>query len=223
MAQRFLDQATAQIAPVYDQQIQQAQAQIPALQQLYQSLLGGLEASSQQQIQTGSQNIVEDASRRGVLRSTLPVDARTSLESSIGAALAESKGQLGLRQMQDIAGIQERVGGLQAQRVSAINQIANQLYEQDLAQQELQQKMALASMGGGGGGGGGSSSSQPALPKLQAARGEVVSYLMSKAGKDGYVSPNVYKRVKNEFLAAGFTEKQWLEAAKRFKNPKTKY
>lgn len=215
MAQRFIDEATATLTPVYAQQEQAIQAQIPAIQQLYQNLIQGLEGTRK----TETQNILESASQRGVLRSTMPVDLQTQLANTI----LQQQGQYGAQQAQELAGVQSNLAQLGVQKASAIQQLADTLYNRDLAERDFQMKQQMTAAEAASGGGGGGSRKAPALPKLQQARGEVVSYLTSKAGRDGYVSPNVYKRVKNEFLSAGFTEKQWLETAKRFKNPKTKY
>lgn len=215
MAQRFIDQANAQLAPLYDQQVQAQQAQIPAIQNLYKSLLQGLEGTAA----TQTQNIVEDASRRGVLRSTLPVDSKQQLAGQI----LQQQGQFGAQEAKEIAGIQSNIGQINLSRATGIQQLADSLYQADLSERKFQMEQQLASQAAAykqSGGGGGKA---PALPKLQAARGEVTSYLSSKVGKDGYVSPSVYKRVKDEFLSAGFTEKDWLGTAKRFKNPNTKY
>lgn len=150
MAQRFFEQATSQIAPVYDQQIQAAQSQIPAINKLYEALTSSLQQGSQADLQRGVQGIVEDASARGVLRSTLPVDARTQLQGEISRALAEGMANIGRQRLSDITGLQERVGNLQQARLGAITNLADTLQQQDIrerefaAQQEASRRAAAA-------------------------------------------------------------------------------
>lgn len=83
------------------------------------------------------QAISEDASRRGVLRSTLPVDAQQDLQGQIGAALAQSQGQLGLQQGEAVSGLQSQIGQLGIDRVGAVNSLANTLNKQDLSRQQF--------------------------------------------------------------------------------------
>src|SRR5688572_30271216 len=116
MATRYVEEATRQLAPSYDTQQKAIQAQVPAVQQLYSNLIQGLEG----QKQTETQNILESANARGVLRSTLPVDLQTEL----GKALLAQRGQLGAQQASDIAGINSQLGGLGIQRAQGIAELA---------------------------------------------------------------------------------------------------
>lgn len=199
----FYQQATSQVAPIYDQQIAQAQAQIPALQKLYQSLIGNLQTQSNQQLQTGTQNIVEDASRRGVLRSSLPVDARTTLQGQLSAALTQGTADLNRQQLQDVSGIQERIGNLQTGRLGAIQSLADQLYQRDLKEREFQmaqQAAAAAARSGGGGRSGGSGVS------LAQARQDMAAALAPHRGtKDKYVSPAIWNRALDQWVSQGFS------------------
>lgn len=130
MATRFIQTATKQVAPVYAQQTQALKAQIPAINQLYSSLIQGLEGTRQ----TENMNILEGASGRGILRSTIPVDQQVGLEQS----LLQQRGQYGAQQAQDIAGIQNQLGQVGVQRFSAINDLAQALQSQDLARRQFQ-------------------------------------------------------------------------------------
>lgn len=138
MATQFTQQAEAQLGGVYDQQAQAIQSQIPSIQNLYQTLTQGLQNTYQQNLASGVQGIVEDASARGVLRSTLPVDARQSLTGQLGAALQQSLGELGAKQAGDIAGINTQLGNLGIQRAGAIADLSKSLESQDLARQQLE-------------------------------------------------------------------------------------
>lgn len=203
MATRFLEQATSQLAPVYEQQIAGIQSQIPAIQQLYQTLTQGLQQQNQMQLETGTQNIVEDASRRGVLRSTLPVDARTSLVGQLGAALNEGLGRLGLQQTQDIGSLNERIAGLRVSSAKDIADLARALETQDLERLKLEETIrsnrasediSRASARAGAGGGG-----------TETTRAEeFAAALAGAAGNDGKVSPGDYNALKQQWVAAGY-------------------
>lgn len=123
----FTKQAASQLNPAYAQQTSALKAQMPAIQQLYQSLFQGLEGRGRRE----TQNIYEGASDRGLLYSTIPVDAQTSLQE----ALLQQRGQLGAKQAQEMAVVNERLGGINVQRTGAIAQLA-----QALAQSSLQGK-----------------------------------------------------------------------------------
>lgn len=156
MATRFVQQAQQQLNPVYNQQIQGLQSQIPAIQNLYNTLSQSLSQQNQMQLDTGVQNINEDASARGVLRSTLPADARQALTAELGAALNTSLGNLGLQQADRVSGIQNQIGGLRVDRANAVTSLANQLQSMDQAERQFQMeqqlaRQAAASRAGGGG------------------------------------------------------------------------
>lgn len=230
MATRFIEQATQQLAPVYDTQIAGLQQQVPAIQNLYATLTGALQQQNQQQIQTGTQNILEDASRRGVLRSTLPVDARQALTAELGAALTQGLGQIGLQQMQDIGGVNERIGALGVQRAGSIADLARALETQDLQRQQfdwqrqmdernlqLQQQQLAAQRSS-------SSGSTSAEATTRAAASALARELQGVAGPDGYVSPQDYAAGRREWVAAGFSSKTYDDYFAGFKNPQnTKY
>lgn len=143
MAQRFIEQAQQQVAPIYDQQIRAAQAQIPEIQNLYNTLIGGLRGESERQLATGTQNILEDAARRGVLRSTLPVDTRTELQGAISSALTRGIGDLSLQQLENVRGLQGQIGQLQLGRQGAIQSLAESLQQADLREREFQRALEL--------------------------------------------------------------------------------
>lgn len=228
MATRYTAEATKQLAPVYDQQIKAAQAQIPALQQLYQTLTQGLQQQNQQQLVAGTQNIIEDASARGVLRSTLPVDARQALTAQLGSALNQSLGQIGLEQTRGIADINQQVGGLRINRANAVADLARALQTRDLEERQFrlqqlqanreyqlqQQRLALERSSRGG--------SAPHLTnaqRTQQAVGALAGELKGVAGPDGYVSPQDYAAARREWVGAGFSTKSFEDYFAGFKNP----
>lgn len=226
MAQRFVEQATNEIGPVYSQQIDQLNSQIPAIQQLYQTLTQGLQQQTNQQIDTGVRDITEDASRRGVLRSTLPVDARQSLLTTLSQALAEGTGKLNLQQAQEVGNIKSQVGQLGIQRASAIQSLADTLYGRDMKERQFQmeqqqaaQAMALARSKGGGGGSG---RAPTQAETVSSAASSLFADLKKNnlVGRDGYVSPQTYAEYRRAWGAAGFTDFDKYFAG--LKNPQNK-
>lgn len=208
MAQRFIQQAEQQVNPLFDQQIQAAQGQIPAITQLYQTLTQGLQQQSQQQLQTGTQNILEDASRRGVLRSTLPVDARSQLQTSLSQALLEGTSKLGLQQAQDIGGIQERIAGLGTDRLKTITDLASTLQSQDIAEREFQLKQQQAAQ----------AASTTSADELQIQAINQVSGEW-RPGGDGFVSPNQWNDLRSRWIRAGGDPDLFTQAFAHLVNP----
>lgn len=214
--------ATQQLAPVYAQQEQAISSQVPAIQNLYNTLIQGLEQSSAQQLESGVSGIVEDASRRGVLRSTLPVDARQNLQTQLSQALLQGRGQLESQRMGDIAGINEKLGGLRVQRAGNIADLARALESNALEKRRFafqkaestrnfrlqrlqanrdyqlkQQQLAQSRSSGGGG----STRATPQWALTQQAFGAVDSYW--KPGTDGFVNPAQWNKLRSQWRSAG--------------------
>lgn len=213
MATRFLEQATQQLAPVYQQSEQALQAQIPAIQNLYNVLFQGLEG----QRQTETQNILESASQRGVLRSSLPVDLQTTL----GQSLLAERGKLGAQQAKEVAGIQGQLGELGIGRARAIAELAGSLEGQDLERQKFeyqkinderdyQLRVQAAKQ-----------SAASAVQKGAPAQlvGDIYSNLRAKVGQDGFVSPQTYTAHKNYWVKAGGLPAEFDETYGNFVNP----
>ena len=137
MAQ-YIQQAEAQLNPVFDQQTQAIQSQIPSIENLYTTLTQGLQSTYEGNLKSGVQGIVEDASARGVLRSTLPVDARQALTGQLGAALQQSLGELGARKAGDIAGVRSSIADIGVKRATTVADLARALETQDLQRQQLE-------------------------------------------------------------------------------------
>jgi len=208
MAQRFTEQAEAQVNPTFQAQTQALQAQIPDIQKLFAGLSSGLEQQGARQLQTGVRDIVEDASARGVLRSTLPVDARQDFQSQLSGALAESLGRLNLEQGQQIGNVNQQIGDLGRQRLGAVTSLADSLQQQDLRERNFaaeekarqqdfdlrKQELALRARSSGG----------------EVSRGEVsnrelfASALATGTGSDGKTDPGTYNTLKNQFVSAGY-------------------
>ena len=227
MAERFIQEATSQLAPIYDQQSAAIGAQIPAIQNLYQTLMQGLQGQYDQSLSTGVRDITEDASARGVLRSTLPVDARQALTTSLGQALMTGKGELAAKQAGDVAGINEKLGTLGINRAGAIADLARSLETQDLDRQKFEyqkqieaqqlqlQKQQIAAQSRGGG----STKAPTQAQATQQAASALARELQSAAGRDGYVSPQDYAAGRREWVAAGFSSKSYESYFSGYKNP----
>lgn len=210
MATRFVQQATKALAPGYTAQQQAIESQVPAIQQLYQTLTTGLEGTRAAE----TQKILESASARGLTRSSIPTDLQTAL----GQSILQQQGQLGAQQAGEVAKVRTQLGELGVQRQQAIQALANQLYETDLrrqaqqferqmaerkfqmerqnAERDFQMRMALSRGGGGGGGGyrGGGGGAT-------AARGYSLSYKPNNAGYK-FTGPNKKPISMAEYAAA---------------------
>lgn len=235
IANRFVNQATQQVAPTYAGAINAEKAQIPAIQQLYDTLTSGLQQQNQQQLNTGVQNIVEDASARGVLRSTLPVDARQTLTAQLGAALNQSLGQLGVQRTQDLAGVRSNIAQLRIQRANQIQELAQALQSGNLSERQFRfqvkqadrqyaldkQQLALQASRGGGGG------RAPTAAEINLMQGQqqkaninkIMSNLSRVTGSDGYVSPDSYRAAKSDWARLGYDLKDFDNYFSVLKNP----
>lgn len=129
MARRFQQQAARQLNPLFNQQSQAVKQQIPAVNQMFDILLQGLEG----QRETETQNILESASSRGVLRSTMPVDLQTSL----GEALLAQRGKLESERAGQISGVQQRLADIGLARGQAVSSLAQQLQQGSLQEREF--------------------------------------------------------------------------------------
>ncbi len=134
MATRYTTQAQAQLNPAYNQQISAVQSQIPAIQQLYQALIGSLRGQQAQ----GNQAILEDANSRGMLRSTQPVVGQQQL----GSQILQKQGEYGLQQQKELGGIYSQIAGINTERATGIANLANSLYGLDIQQQGLNNQIA---------------------------------------------------------------------------------
>lgn len=226
MAQRFVDAATQQLAPVYDQQATAIQSQVPAIQNLYNTLVQGLQTQYDTQLNTGVQQITEDASARGVLRSTLPVDARQALTTQLGQALMTSRGELAAKQAGDIANVNEKLGTLGIQRASNIADLARALESQDLEQQKfqfaktesdrdyaLQQQQLADKRAASVRSNARASASDTVSPDTAAA-----SILLQYRGADQKVSPQVFRIARQAYIEAGGNNKTFMDRYWNFAN-----
>ena len=169
MATRFVQQATEQLNPLFNQQQSAVQAQIPAIQQLYQSLNQGLE----DQAASSRQGILEDTAARGVLNSTIPGDLQTALSKT----LLQQRAQLGFQQGQDVAGVNKSLADIGLQRTQSISSLADllqtgSLKERDFRLQQLQAQRAFEL-----------DKQRIALQRSQANSSSAIDALIKKIGK----------------------------------------
>lgn len=122
MATSYVKQATSKLAPAYTQQINAYKSQIPAVQQLYETLNKGLTG----QQAAGNQTILENASSRGLLKSTIPVYD----QSVLGAQIIQQQGQNAANEQQALAQINQGIAGIGVDQANAIAQLANALWQQ---------------------------------------------------------------------------------------------
>lgn len=136
MATRYVQQATNQLAPAYNQQVKALQSQLNPLQNLYQTLNQSLAGQQQQ----GNQQILEDASGRGILRSTIPVYN----QGVLGSQILQQQGQYASDYAQKYADIQGQIAGVGVNRAKDISQLAQSLMSGALQQQQLAYQRQLA-------------------------------------------------------------------------------
>lgn len=240
MATKFVKAAAKQLDPVYGQQEAAIASQVPAIQNLYNTLIQGLEQSSAQQLETGVQGITEDASRRGVLRSTLPVDARQALQAGLSQALLQGRAQLESQRMGDVAGINEKLGGLRIQRTGNIADLARALETRDLERRQFeyqrkagnrdyklqklqanrdyqlqQQQLAIARSRGSGTG---STTRKTAAQVLAENASQTRKNLESQWGADKKVSPETWERALSEWLDQGYTTDSFVNRFGKYVN-----
>ena len=87
----------------------------------------------QGQQQAGNLNILEDASARGVLRSSMPVVGQQQL----GQQILQQQGQYAGQQQKELGGIYSQVAGLNTERANSIANLSNSLYGLDIQKQTL--------------------------------------------------------------------------------------
>lgn len=136
MAVNFQRQATRQLAPAYNQQIRARRAQIKPIQQKYNALIEGLGA----QQQAANLNAFEDASSRGLLKSTIPVDAQQAIAQGVLQKRGEYAGQMA----QDVGQIRSQIADIGVQRATSIADLVGALRDRALAERQFNQNKILA-------------------------------------------------------------------------------
>lgn len=210
MAVRFVQDASGALAPTYDQAQANIQGQIPAAQQLYDTLIQGLQG----QVQQGTQAVTNSAARRGVLSAALP----GQVGSTLGQDAALAGAQLGAQRAGDIAAITGNLTNLGAGRVQNSTEIAGTMNQEDLQrqqaaleQQQNQRKFEMDIQSAereaqladiqARNAAGRSRASAPAVSKETTTK--IKGVLDSVRGKDGKVSPADYTQALAVWAAQG--------------------
>lgn len=182
--------------------IQQAQAQVPAINQLYSTLLAGLQNQGQGQLQ----NVLASADQRGVMRGSQQASTQGALDTS----LMQAGAQLGAQQAQNVAGVQGIAGQGQAQRALSAQQLVEGLTQADIASktnklqlQEINRADEINTI-----------KNQVAEAKANARAAETAAKLTTDQaldmqeglwapGKDGFVSPRAWNSTIQDWIDAG--------------------
>lgn len=217
--------------------LQQAQAQVPAINNLYTTLLQGLQNQSGSQLQ----NVLTSAAQRGVMRGS----QEATTQDALNATLAQTGAQLGSQRAQDIAGLRSVVGQGQAQRALSAQNLTQGLVQADLASKE--NKLNLQKI---------NQADQLNTVRNQVAEAKAAARVSASAsqrasqltpdqaldmqeglwapGKDGYVSPRAWNSAIQDWINAGgsvssFTKrfghlvnKDLYQGAQAFKDAKGK-
>lgn len=133
MATRYVEEAQNALKPVYAQEAAAVQNQLPAIAQLYQTLVGAL----QQSAGTATADTVASAQRRGVNRASLPGQITTALAPN----LAVGEAQLGVDRAAQEAAIAGNLTDLGVNQMSSVQDLAGALQTQDINNQQFNQNM----------------------------------------------------------------------------------
>jgi hypothetical protein len=209
--------ATKQLQPVFNQAQQTLQGQVPAIQNLYQALIQGLQAQGAAQ----TQNVVQSAEMRGVGRAGLEGD----VQAQLGQELALQGGQLGFQQAQDVAGARQRVGQLNTERVGRVNDLAQSLqdtrlgektakierkkadraYELDLQKAERTFELSKIAFARAQAEKAARASSRQKDESLATSQALLAVDSLWKPGADGYVNPKQWNEIRQAFMEAGYS------------------
>lgn len=170
---------------------------------MYGALTSSLTQNNQQQLNTGVQNISEDAAARGVLRSTIPVDARTTLTSSLGAALNQGLAQYGANMAKDISGVNTDIANSNLSRTKDIYSLANTLNSNDqqakqnaLNQQKMNIELYNLQHPTSSGGGSSTSAAQTKANLTTSLNQDIMGFFSSKdASNRWYTEKTVLPRL----------------------------
>lgn len=118
----------AEANTIYNPALQNIQAQMPQVQQLYQTLVQGL----QQQSMAQQQNVVNSAQQRGVGSPMLAGQVAGALNQEVGLQGA----QINSQRAQDLALIQQQLGKTNVSKGNAVYELANTLQKQNMENQQ---------------------------------------------------------------------------------------
>lgn len=133
MATRWTEQGLAELNPVYSQERAALENQLPAISQLYQTLVAALEQSGA----ASQSDILADASRRGINRSTLAAQTSQALAPSLAAGL----GQLEVDRTGRTADVYGQLSALEQGLAESGVGLGGQFQEQDISRQTQDMKL----------------------------------------------------------------------------------
>ena len=138
MATRYVKDANKELGSAYDPAAAAVTGQIPQIQALY-DMLG---ASLQQAQQTGTQEVVDSAQRRGVDRASL----EGQVSGVLGEEVALGQAQLGVQEAADIAKNRGSLTDLSTNRAGDAASIGSQLQEGSIDKRKaaLERKVSSA-------------------------------------------------------------------------------
>lgn len=136
MATSFTRQANRQLGRSFNNVIRSQQRQLPAVNQKFDDLISGLGGLQKQQ----NLNALEDASARGVLRSTIPVDAQTNIAQGIVA----QQGQLEGERLSEIGKINTGIAQTRLQKATSIADLVSALMDRAFRERQFNQDSKLA-------------------------------------------------------------------------------
>ncbi len=124
----------AEANAIYAPALQAIQAQTPQIQQLYQTLVQGL----QQQSMAQQQNVVNSAQQRGLTSPTLG----TQVAGAYGQDLNLINAQLNNQRAGDTAGINQQLGKTNVAKAGSVNDLVQSLQKQNMQNQENAYQMS---------------------------------------------------------------------------------
>ena len=126
--------AKTDVNALYNPAVGQIQAQIPAIQNLYATLVQGL----QNQATTQGANLMQSAQQRGVATPAMGAD----INNVLGQALAQQSAVLGAQQAQGVAGLQGQVGQANVDRAGTLQQFQTSNLKDSLEAQSNRYQMS---------------------------------------------------------------------------------
>lgn len=200
-------QAQSAVNSVFNPAVGQINAQVPAIQNLYQTLVAGLQNQGQSQLQ----NVLTSADQRGVMRGTTAANTQGALDQTLMQALAP----MNVQRAKDKAGILGQVGKANVGRAQAvastadtiqtgnINKATNQLAMEDMQNDAKIRKINYDQ-----------AQAEAAARAAQSAAREAALTVDQRLdmqeggwspGKDGYVSPRAWNSAIQDWIDAGGT------------------
>lgn len=124
MATKYEQIATKQLAPAFGQQQEALSSKIPAIQNLYQTLLTGLGGQRDAAVQGTN----ESQAGRGLLRSTITNDLQTGVQANY----LQQEGQLRADELGQIGDIRGQLASSGIEQAQSISNLADMLEQRGL-------------------------------------------------------------------------------------------